>query len=489
MALLAPWANERRSSRLLTLLCPALVVAVVLFVRIGMGFEFPIPWNDETAFIAQAFEFSRSGSFFVWGLNQERLVMWMPPGYMLLLAGVYSVFGYSFEISRWVSCLLYIGALLIVWLIVCNQLTGWRRGLALGFVTLAFLSPYALAISNIARMESLYVLLFMLSLLAALQGKQVLALALVLFTATVHFNAVYFLLPFAVLTGWTIIRRESLLVGPGELLALVLAALALAAYGLFVIKHIDAFWQDMQFQFAFKLGSPVMSGPKGWMLLGGLLLLTLVQLRLQRRFSAGVVLSLYGIAFIAMALNGHSMWYHFAYALGFMLLLIGVLASLRSSSGKALSVAATLAITALSYQLASYAWRDTPQFAPLVANARLFPRDVLDDAELQQVRDFIAALPPKSTLSFGYSGVEPFFFADLARADALWSIPGHSVIQVFPARNLDYRVLCDSAMFPAYLFAYDWDGYPRKGQDSGCALIPLREPAAAARPEAAGVAR
>jgi hypothetical protein len=489
MALLAPWANERRYLQMLTLLCPALVVGMVLFVRIAMGFEFPIPWNDETAFIAQAFEFSRSGSFFVWGLNQERLVMWMPPGYMLLLAGAYSLFGYSFEISRWVSCLLYIAAFLIVWSIVCRHLRGWRKALALGFATLAFLSPYAVAISNIARMESLYVLLFMLSLLAAVQGKQVLALALVLVTATVHFNAVYFLLPFAVLTGWTIIRRESLLVGPGELLALVLAALALAVYGLFVIKHIDAFWQDMQFQFAFKLGSPVMSGAKGWILLGGLLLLALVQLLLQRSYSAGVAMSLYGVSFVAMALNGHSMWYEFAYAMGFMLLLIGVLASLTTSGGKALYVAAALTVAALTYQLGFYAWRETPQFAPLIANAKLFPRDVLDAGELQRVRDSIAVLPPKSTLSFGYSGVEPFFFADMARADVLWSIPGHSVIKVFPARSLNYRVLCDSAMFPSYLFAYDWDGYPRKGQDSGCALIDLQEPASSVQPETTGVLR
>ncbi|MFZ2319297.1 MAG: hypothetical protein WAW12_05455, partial [Pseudomonas sp.] len=47
------------------LACAALVVAVVLFIRIGLGFEFPIPWNDETAFTSQAFEFSRTGSFYV----------------------------------------------------------------------------------------------------------------------------------------------------------------------------------------------------------------------------------------------------------------------------------------------------------------------------------------------------------------------------------------------------------------------------------------
>ncbi|MGH8601332.1 MAG: ArnT family glycosyltransferase, partial [Gammaproteobacteria bacterium] len=453
----------------------ALVIACVLGIRLFLGFEFPIPWNDETAFIAQAFEFSQTGSFFVWGLNQERPVLWMPPGYMLLLAGVYKAFGYSFEISRWVSCLLYIGAFLIVWHIVRSRLAGWWRLLALGFVLVAFLSPYALAISNIARMESLYVLLFMLSLLAAVQGRPVLGLALVLVTATVHFNAVYFLLPFAVLIGWTLVRRESLVVGPGELLALVLAVLALTAYGLFVIKHIDAFWQDMQFQFAFKLGSPVMGGREGWMLLGGLLLLSLGQLLLHRRFGTEVLLSLYGISFIAMALNGHSMWYDFAYALGFMLLLAGVLASLSACRGRALRIAGVLVLAGLASQLGYYAWRETPQFAPLTANAGMFSRDFLPAGELQRVRDFIATLPPKSTLSFGYSGVEPFFFADLAKVGALWSIPGHSVIQVFPARAVDFRVLCDSAMFPGYLFAYDWDGYPRTGADKGCSIIPLKK--------------
>ena len=65
---------------LFTTVCMVLLVAVVLFVRLALGMEFPIPWNDETAFISQAFEFSRTGSFYVYGLNSERVVMWMPPG-------------------------------------------------------------------------------------------------------------------------------------------------------------------------------------------------------------------------------------------------------------------------------------------------------------------------------------------------------------------------------------------------------------------------
>lgn len=79
---------------------------------------------------------------------------------------------------------------------------------------LAFLSPYSLAIANVGRMESLYSLIFLLSLLAALKRHYVLGLALVLLGATVHYNAVYFLLPYAVLVAWKIVRRESL--GGGE---------------------------------------------------------------------------------------------------------------------------------------------------------------------------------------------------------------------------------------------------------------------------------
>lgn len=467
-----PLARLRANGPLMA--CAALVLAVVLFIRLSLGFEFPIPWNDETAFIAQAFEFSRSGSFFVWGLNQERLVMWMPPGYMLLLAGVYKLFGYSFEISRWVSCLLYLGVFGVALSLVRASLNGWRRNLALGLMLLAFLSPYALAISNIARMEGLYSLIFFASLLAALRGKPALGLALVLLGATVHYNAVYFLLPYGVLVLWTLVRRESLRIGPGELLGLVLAVLALAAYGLFVIKHIHGFWQDMRFQFDFKLGAPLMGGRPGWTLLLGLLAIPLMQLLGHRRFGAEAWLSLHGVAFVALALNGHSMWYYFAYGFGFWLLLLGVLVS-SAAVGKVWWHGFWLLIAAgLTVALAHYASRSTPEFEPLKLKLASLSRDFLPAPELQRVRDFIQTLPADSTVSFGYSGVEPYFFNDLAKVGARWSIPGHSVVQVFPARALDYRVLCDSALFPPYLFVYDWDGYPRKGQDSGCTIIPLK---------------
>ncbi len=91
-----------------------------------------------------------------------------------------------------------------------------------------------------------------------------------------------------------------------------------------------------------------------------------------------------------------------------------------------------------------------------------------------KTRQQLLDLPPESTISFGYTGVEPFFFGELHQAGVKWSVLGESVTQLHPIRKLDYRIRCDSSLFPAYLFIYDWDGFPRKGEDSGCELIDLR---------------
>jgi 4-amino-4-deoxy-L-arabinose transferase-like glycosyltransferase len=109
-----------------------------------LGFQFPPPWPDETGFIAAAFALARTGSFFDAGLNPDRVVMWMPPGYMVLLASVFRVFGYSFAAVRWVStcsCLVSLG---LAGGLACRLTRGWPRVLAGWAVAVAFLSPFTL---------------------------------------------------------------------------------------------------------------------------------------------------------------------------------------------------------------------------------------------------------------------------------------------------------------------------------------------------------
>ncbi|WP_263147279.1 hypothetical protein [Pseudomonas sp. RIT-PI-AD] len=452
------------------------VLAAVALVRLCLGFEFPIPWNDETAFVSQAFEFAHSGSFYVYGLNAERPLMWMPPGLMLVQAAVFRVFGYSFELARGVSCLLYLGAFALALAIVAGQFAGRRRFWAAALTALAFTSPYALAISNLARMEALYTLLFLGSLLALLRGRPWLGLSAVLLGGLVHFNAVYFLVPYALWLGASLAARRWPRMRRSDAIALAFTALCLAGYGAFVVAHLDGFIEDMRFQFGFKLAFQSMDGPWGWLMVGALLGWALLTMIRARGFPPAAILILHGAAFAMLALNGHNMWYRFGLVFGFWLCALGALASLPPAGGRLGKgvLAGALALSLVAE--AGYAWTPTAEFAPLWPRKALFQRDFLAPAELDKVRAFIAGLPPGSTVSFGYSGVEPFFLEDFARTGSAWTLTAHSATQVFPAREPDYRVLCDSSLFPAYLYAFDWDGYPRQGLDSGCRIVPLRGP-------------
>src|SRR5690554_461387 len=453
------------------------ILALTLIIqRTLFGFEFPIPWNDETAFISQAFALSTDNTLYVWGLNQERTVMWMPPGYMILLSIFYKVLGYSYELIRWISSALYFISVITIFYIVKNKL---KYNLTLHITTLllmlsTFLSPYSLTIANIARMESFHFLLITLSLLFALQKLPIVTLALVISSAVVHYNAVYFLLQIGTFLIWTITNRRNLTIRPIELFSLCVAAIIITVYFIFVIKNIHGFIYDMQFQFEWKKIGETMSGRKGWGTLGILSIIPISFLAIQRRFSASAWLSLYGIAFIAMALNGHNMWYSFAFQTGYLLLIISLIFIFKENQQKTVRITLAIICIPLFIQQLNYAWGNHDQFSPMLKLIKSPQQSFLSAETIIKTRQQLLDLPPESTISFGYTGVEPFFFGELHQAGVKWSVLGESVTQLHPIRTLDYRMRCDSSLFPAYLFIYDWDGFPRKGEDSGCELIDLR---------------
>ena len=107
-----------------------------------------------------------------------------------------------------------------------------------------------------------------------------------------------------------------------------------------------------------------MGGRKGWILLAAVSLVPVLQLLAHRRFGKQVLLSLYGIAFIAMTLNGHNMWYYYAYNLGFCLLLLGLLASSVELAGNWWRGCLALLFAALALQLLYYSSRSTLEFDP-----------------------------------------------------------------------------------------------------------------------------
>ncbi len=453
------------------------LLLAALVVRLGMPFEFPVPWNDETAFIAQAYALSTDGTFFVDALNAERVVMWMPPGHMLLMAGVFKVFGYSFDIARWVSTLCYVASAGFALMIVRHlALPGRYLWLALIITLAAFLSPYALASSNIARMEAFYLALFLASLLAMIKGRPGVGLALVLGSAVVHFNAIYLLLPYIAMMLWIIVCRQSLTLRALDLSALLLAGGVLLAYGVFVAGNLAGFIEDMAFQFAFKSSmGESMGGSRGWITLSVVLLISGIQVLVRRYFTADIALSLHAAAFMALALHGQSMWYEIFFVLACWLLLLSTLVTWAALEGRYWFKWCWMLLSAiLLYPLLMKGYGKTPQFDAMWPRAELFARSFLAPAEVERIRDWISSLPEGTRVSFGYTGVEPIFFEALQSAGVVWSGTRHSVTEVFPAREDDFRVTCDSALYPAYLFVFDWDiSPPRQGQDTGCRIIDL----------------
>jgi hypothetical protein len=450
---------------------PLLAAAcAILAVRALLGFQFPVPWPDETSFLAPAFALSHAGSLFDPGLNPDRIVMWMPPGYAVVLAGIFSLFGYSFALARWVSALFCLASLGVTAWIAGRLVSGWRLVLACWLVGAAFLSPAMLMDANIARMDTLVACLALAALAAILAGRVFVALAIAAAGMTVHFNAGYFCLGGALVLAdaW----RRGVLPRPGthDVLAWAAALLALGLYALHVLRNWGGFRTDMAFQFALKRF--VATGDAAhplWPVLAAGALAALAAWR-ARGLDRAAACALFGALFVLMAHSGHELWNDFGQPLGFALIAIGLL-----SGAPGWYAAPALAAAGLTVAMAVHVSETMQSLLPRLA---MLHRSVVAPDDIAKVRRFIATLPPGTTVNFGGTGLEPFFFAGLARAGAHWTLSVHSVTQPMPLRTYDWRVRCDSSEWPRVMLRFDVD-YPRQGRDTGCDIIRVK-PAAAA---------
>src|SRR5690606_37689663 len=124
------------------------------------------------------------------------------------------------------------------------------------------------------------------------------------------------------------------------------------------------------------------------------------------------------------------------------------------------------------WPLVAFGYIRTEHFGPLWPRAELVTKHVIAPEEIDRVRHWIHSLPPGTRVSFGLSGVQPFFLADMEDAGVVWSTGRYSMTEIFPAREDDYRVVCDSSLFRSYLLRFECDVTPRRGGgDSGCRSI------------------
>ncbi|MDA8139708.1 MAG: hypothetical protein M0036_13740 [Desulfobacteraceae bacterium] len=462
--------------KLFAYICLAAVIGVAVSNRVFLQYEFPIPWNDETAFIAQSISLADNGSFYTYGLNANRDLMWMPPGYMILLAAAFKIFGYGYDLSRWISVFLYIGSVLLCFAAIQSQLTGWHKTFACIVFAFVFITPYVLVISNIARMEALYMFLFLLAMHLTLNQKYGHGLSVVLVAALVHFNAIYFLFPFLFYLFWLVVKRRAFVIAPSEIVSLFVAGLLLLLYLNYISMDFQGFLSDMAFQFSYKDSfGPAFGGRKG---IASILFLTCIIAAMgikKKEFSSGMIISLFGVSFLMLGINGRGhMWYEFSFSISVMLFSIASLISIEHSDihiaqyiGGGVFIASILALMHFGHTCSPL-----QEISPHLST---FKKHFLQPDEIKRVNRFLEQLPAGTKVTFGYTGVEPLFFSAFRKSGAVWTANFNSMTQPFPLREVDYIIICDSSMYPQYLLNYDFDGYKRRGENSGCQITAAKQ--------------
>lgn len=303
--------------------CAFLIVHVWIVLKAGLSF--PTPWPDEAHFLWQAHAFARHFTLFAPQLNTERLILWMPPGYFVLVGLFFKLVGSSLSSARFLSLLCMVPALIMLLRFLARLTSRWW---ALAFWGFFIINARFIACSNIARMEALLLLIVTGGFLLIQNGRLTWGLSLLLFAPLVHFNGFLFLV-FGVLYALYQLRNNGAVFSWSRwtLILSVLLVLAWVGYGLVAVSHWSAFMHDMAYQFGRK------EEARPWSFLTtSENLLVLIILVVAGTYAARNKMKSFQLLFLGLPAwltwrIGHELWYEVIYHVGFLaasLLLLSV---------------------------------------------------------------------------------------------------------------------------------------------------------------------
>jgi len=296
-----------KSEPLLFCLMIVITTFIILSFFILNGQTFPIPWDDESSFTLQAISWAESNTFFTTSLNNDRVIMWMNPAYMIFTGSIYKIFGYSFSLSREISWFFYIAAFLIF----STALRNYVSQSSILILAAIFLLPSSLASGNLARMEPMELFLSAVILLSLFHKRFWLGVAILIGCTLFHFNAVYLLIPILGAFGLEYINVKSFksfYPNRWDLIVLGVCTLLLLAYFVFIFSNIEAFRIDMAYQFSRKFGrAPFYESPKNLFYIGAICGVTFLAFVRNRRHLT--ILGLLSLSFYLTYSIGQEMWY------------------------------------------------------------------------------------------------------------------------------------------------------------------------------------
>ena len=328
-ALKSGMKNWARSDILLLLVLLVFIILIV-WVHVAAGFTFPVPWPDEAVFVQQAISIQQHNSLYSPNLSDVRHILWMPPGYMVLLGILFKIFGSSLFVARSLSLVLTIASfVLIVWM-----LRGHPSRFHFLFLTgLFFLNRFFVITANVARMEPLLVLGIVIAIVLFHEQKSGTAMAVLLALPLVHPNGFYFLcagIIFIVIQN--LYLKEETRFNRNDMWLLVLVLILIAGYAVYAALHWSDFLRDMSYQFVRKSKRNLVAPFETYGTLAFLCVnLTTIVIALIRKEGKLVLLGLFAFSFWFVNKIGQEMWYQVFDAIAFLFLMIVLIQLLNPS--------------------------------------------------------------------------------------------------------------------------------------------------------------
>ncbi len=234
----------------------ALATSFILHRRAGL--TFPLPWPDEAVFLWPAEMLAERGTWIAPQLNDSRPILWMPPGYTVLMAAIFRWVPLSLVLSRWISWIFSAAAVAGLLVLYRRQ----RSTLAiLPVVGALAIVPTWVIMGNIARMEGLLLCTTVCGFLLVSSERQWKGIALLGMGPLIHPNGVVFLAAGVVSVILSLRRRNARLTNT-DFVAVSAVALLYIGYAILVFRYRAAFFDDMRYQFARKAS---------WSVIGALL--------------------------------------------------------------------------------------------------------------------------------------------------------------------------------------------------------------------------
>lgn len=287
---------------------PCIIVCAMAWVHWAAGYTFPVPWPDEAVFVHQAISVQHSNSLVTSYLSESRAILWMPPGYMILLGLIFKIVGSSLFIARLVSFALTISILgIIAWMLRNDP----ARFYLLSLTGLIFLNRFVVILGNTARMEPLLILGAVAAMGLFLEKKNNKAIALLFVLFLIHPNAAYFFaagLVFVFLQR--LVLREGAPTDRTDRIIIVLVLVLLAAYAVYAGLHWSDFLRDMSYQFMRKSRRNMAASlltPGALVFIGINLAAALVALARKER--GPLLFGIFALFFWLVNKIGQEMWY------------------------------------------------------------------------------------------------------------------------------------------------------------------------------------